>query len=193
MTDDEGKAVAPELVREIESLASDLAAQPERADLAHRFEWLIDTLILRGHLKPGHRKLVAKVRGDRSKVFLSMFKDKRSMASPDVDCAALLPICKARCCSFAATLSAEDLAEGELRWDIYEPYRLPRDHRTGYCRYLRADGGCGTYENRPGTCRDYDCRDDPRVWIDFDKRIPAPLPPHVIPLGEWLPDPEPEE
>ena len=174
-------------------LADDLAGRKDSSDLAHRFEWLIDMLILRGHLKPGHRRLVAKVRGDRSRVFLSMFKDKRSMTSAPIDCGSLMHLCKARCCSMAATLSAEDLAEGILRWDIYEPYRLPRDNRTGYCRYLRADGSCCTYESRPGTCRDYDCREDTRVWIDWEAKIPAPLMPQLIPLGEWTPDPEPEE
>jgi hypothetical protein len=30
------------------------------------------------------------------------------------------------------------------------------------------------YAQRPGACRAYDCRHDPRVWIDFEARIPAP-------------------
>jgi hypothetical protein len=30
------------------------------------------------------------------------------------------------------------------------------------------------YEHRPAICRTYDCRKDPRIWIDFEKRIPAP-------------------
>jgi hypothetical protein len=25
-------------------------------------------------------------------------------------------------------------------------------------------------------CRKYDCRHDQRIWIDFEARIPAPLP-----------------
>jgi hypothetical protein len=35
-------------------------------------------------------------------------------------------------------------------------------------------GACTVYAQRPGACRAYDCRHDPRVWIDFDARIPAP-------------------
>jgi hypothetical protein len=27
---------------------------------------------------------------------------------------------------------------------------------------------------RPRTCRVYDCRRDPRIWLDFERRIPAP-------------------
>jgi Fe-S-cluster containining protein len=38
----------------------------------------------------------------------------------------------------------------------------------------RESGRCLVYENRPATCRVFDCRDDKRIWTDFEKRIPAP-------------------
>jgi Fe-S-cluster containining protein len=71
------------------------------------------------------------------------------------------------------SLSAQDVAERLLPFDIHEPYRLPRDEQ-GRCTCMDAAGACTVYSHRPGACRAYDCRHDPRVWIDFDARIPAP-------------------
>lgn len=31
------------------------------------------------------------------------------------------------------------------------------------------------YAARPAVCRSYDCRDDPRIWSDYARRIPAPF------------------
>ena len=42
-------------------------------------------------------------------------------------------------------------------------------------------GACTAYDYRPSTCRTYDCREDRRVWIDFEARIPAPLPESIRP------------
>jgi Fe-S-cluster containining protein len=39
---------------------------------------------------------------------------------------------------------------------------------------MNADGACTIYERRPGACRAYDCRNDRRVWLDFEARVPAP-------------------
>ena len=178
--------VEDELERELERMADDIAGRPDDADLARRFEWLVDLLIMRGHLLPAYRRLVDKVRAaDRRPISLAQFRDKRSMPGTDIDCASRIHLCKARCCSFAVTLSEEDVVEGKLRFDLNEPYRIERDKRTRYCRYLKADGGCSTYEDRPATCRIYDCREDTRVWIDFEKAIPAPMPENVIPIDEW--------
>ena len=47
---------------------------------------------------------------------------------------------------------------------------------------------CGVYETRPEHCRTYDCREDARVWIDYEKRIPAPLPASIRPAGYVPPD-----
>jgi len=153
-----------------------IAARADHADLARRFEWLIDALIIRGQLPPAYRAMAAKIRADRSSVRLAMFRDKYGVASPDIDCAARIPLCGAKCCTFEVTLSAQDVAERALPFDILEPYKLPKAP-DGQCACRAADGACTVYEHRPGACRAYDCRNDPRVWIDFDARIPAPRTP----------------
>ena len=181
--------VEADLINDIKKVVDDLATRKDNGDLVARLDYIVDLLILRGHLKPGHRRLLNKVRADRSTVFLAMFPDKRQVVGSDIDCPSLIHLCKARCCSYSVTLSAQDVAEGKLKWELYEPYRLLKDKTTGYCRYLRADAGCSVYEDRPATCRIYDCREDRRVWLDWDNKIPAPMDagaePGVIPLGEW--------
>jgi hypothetical protein len=170
---DELPPISPELVDELTALARSVAARDDHADLAARLEWLIDTLIFRHQLPASFREVAAKVRGqgDRSVVRLATFRDKHAMASPDIDCAARIPLCGARCCSFEVTLSAQDVADG-LPFDLMRPYALPRDQ--GRCVCMAADGACTIYDKRPGACRAYDCRHDARVWIDFEARIPAP-------------------
>jgi hypothetical protein len=171
----------PTVVAAIRHLVDDLRGRDDHGDLARRLEALIELLVLRGALLPEHRAWLAELTGDRTSVKLALGPPKRTVRGPDLDCAALLPLCRGRCCSFAVTLTREDLLEGRLRFDVHDPYALPRDPDTGYCSYLGRDGRCGCYDDRPVTCRDYDCRNDPRVWLDFANRVPAPLAEHLIP------------
>jgi hypothetical protein len=165
---------SPELVAELTALAETIAARDDHADIAARLEWLIDLLILRDQLPASFRRLADKIKGqgDRSVVRLATFRDKYAIASADIDCAARIPLCGARCCSFEVTLSSQDVAERTIPFDMLRPYALPRDH--GRCVCMNDDGACAIYAQRPGACRAYDCRRDPRVWIDFEARIPAP-------------------
>lgn len=94
----------------------------------------------------------------------------------EIDCAARLHLCQARCCTFAFFLSKQDLDEGVARWDYGNPYWI-RQGPDGYCVHSdSATRACTIHAQRPHVCRRYDCRRDQRVWIDFDARIPAPLP-----------------
>jgi hypothetical protein len=150
----------------------------ELSGLKAQFEQLVDVLIGRGALADGHRRLFEKTAqhagDDSKKVRLRRFVDKYKVASADIDCAARMPLCKARCCTLSFELSEQDLDEGGIRWELSEPY-LIRHNKDGYCTHIdRATLGCTIYDQRPATCRGFDCRDDRRIWIDFDNRIPAP-------------------
>src|SRR6185436_18964193 len=147
---------SPDLVAELTALVETVAARDDHADIAARLEWLIDTFILRGQLPASFRALAAKVqaRGDRSVVRLAVFRDKYALTSPDIDCAARIPLCGARCCSFDVSLSAQDVAERSVPFDVLQPYMLPRDN--GRCVCMNDDGACTIYEHRPGACRAYD-------------------------------------
>lgn len=164
---------------ELESLV-DMASHPAMGDVAAKLAWLVDILVLRGHLAPGHRRLLDKIKASQSSVSLSTFRNKRELFTPDIDCASRLPLCQSRCCSFTVSLSAEDVLEGRVPWQLHEPYVVARSPATGYCQCMNTAGQCTVYDDRPGTCRVYDCANDPRVWIDFEKRIPAPMPAGVV-------------
>jgi hypothetical protein len=111
----------------------------------------------------------------RPAISLGQPVDKYAVRTPpDLDCAALLPICGARCCMLTFPLAPQDLDEGQVAWSYGQPYEIARaaDHRCVH--QDRATGGCTVYGHRPAVCRTYDCRQDPRVWEDFERRIPAP-------------------
>jgi len=168
-------------------LAAALRAAEERADTSERalaslraeLSQVVDVLIGRGGLAEGHRKLLARVAEVAAqevprRVRLRVLVDKYAMRGSDVDCASLMHLCKARCCSFAFELTTQDLDEGKVMWDVAEPYVNLRGD-DGYCVHAEpATGGCNVYEHRPATCRGFDCREDKRIWLDFDQKIIAP-------------------
>lgn len=141
---------------------------------------LLETLVAEGHLpldQYEQRKRLTVLREDKRATEepgaeLCDVADKRSQVAPVIDCEARLPICKARCCKLEVVLSVEDLDERILRWEYRRPYHLGK-RSDGYCVH-HAEGGCGVYADRPAQCRLYDCRNDRRIWLDFDARIPAP-------------------
>jgi Fe-S-cluster containining protein len=91
-------------------------------------------------------------------------------------CDEVLHLCQARCCSFDFALSTEDLDEGVIRWDYGQPYLIRQRASDRYCVHNDPDARrCTVHHHRPRTCRVYDCTNDPRVWIDFARRVPAPM------------------
>lgn len=119
----------------------------------------------------------ADVREQISRVWLELdLNDKYEVEGADIPCAELMHLCKARCCKMAFPLSSRDLDEGIIRWDYGQPYMIRQRASDGYCVHNVPETlGCSVHAHRPTVCRKYDCRDDTRVWIDYDQRIPAPL------------------
>ena len=93
---------------------------------------------------------------------------------PQINCTERLPLCQAACCALPFPLSRQDVEEGIVRWDFGRPYWNLRD-RTGYCVHNDAEKRCcGVYNARPGPCRLYDCRQDTRIWLDFEGMVVNP-------------------
>jgi hypothetical protein len=144
-------------------------------------EALVEILIARGELAEGHARLLGKLRQHARRtlgqtVRLRSPVDKYAVAGAAIDCDSRLHLCHGRCCSFTVEMSLQDLEEGSIAWNIREPYMLRRE-ADGFCTHLdREDGGCTIYEQRPAACREFDCRQDSRVWVDFDAMAPAPMP-----------------
>jgi len=91
-----------------------------------------------------------------------------------IDCENRMPLCRASCCRLRFALSVQDVEEGKVKWDLGRPYMIRHDS-DGYCHHLeRTTQGCSIYENRPIVCRSYDCRNDKRIWLDFENKIINP-------------------
>lgn len=94
---------------------------------------------------------------------------------PEIPCAELLAICEARCCKLRAAVSDAEIAAGIVRWDAARGKWTLLRAGDGYCVHNEpASYGCDIYSERPIACREFDCRKDPRIWADFDERVPAP-------------------
>ncbi len=108
------------------------------------------------------------------KVMVCETEDKYAMTElPEIDCAQLIPLCKARCCTYGFAISIQDLNEGIVRWNYGLPYHI-KQNKDGYCVHNNCEiMKCTIYNNRPAVCRTYDCRKDQRVWRDFERRILA--------------------
>jgi Fe-S-cluster containining protein len=152
------------------------------SELAASHYALIETLIARGIVpideyekrKQGTAKREEEKTRNEMSPRISVIPDKYKLEQlPEIDCEARLPLCKARCCTLSFNLSVQDLDERVVRWDYAKPYQIGR-RADGYCVHNEAGTcQCNVYEHRPGVCRQYDCRKDKRIWVDFDARIPA--------------------
>ena len=158
----------------------DATTQARLSEVASTVQALAETLIAQGHLSLAQyeerKQLTAARESERSgrdnPLRLSDVEDKYALDGlPDIDCASRLPLCKQRCCSLTFPLSVQDLDERVVRWDYGRPYVIAKK-ADGSCVHVAA-GGCGIYEQRPAVCRQYDCRQDRRIWKDFDRRVPA--------------------
>ena len=88
-----------------------------------------------------------------------------------VDCAARMDVCQAVCCRLKFALSQEEIERGHVKWDIGHPYVIRQDS-SGYCSHNDcASRSCTIYEDRPRLCREYSCRNDKRIWTDFDGMV----------------------
>ena len=107
-----------------------------------------------------------------ARIVLGPSGDKHAVTSPNIDCASLMHLCKARCCRLTVALDFQDLDDG-LRWEYTRPYELRR-RPDGYCVYSEPKTfRCDVYTKRPSVCRSYDCRNDARVWESFEDKKPA--------------------
>ena len=176
-----------ELARALRGIAAEVeTASRQVGELGAVVTTLIDILVAKEQLSVNHRRLLGKLKARSSgEVRLRPFIDKHSVANADIDCASCLDLCHARCCSFSVVLTEQDLGDGEVRWELDQPYML-RHEADGFCAHLdrAAGGGCTIYAARPAACREFDCRQDRRVWVDFAAREAAPMPVGLVPLDE---------
>lgn len=109
------------------------------------------------------------------RVMLASAPDKyESESTVTIDCASRIHLCKAKCCTFNFYLTDQDLDEGVARWDYGRPYWIQK-RSDEYCVHCDPrTRRCRIHDRRPYVCRRYDCRDDERIWVDFERMIPNP-------------------
>jgi Fe-S-cluster containining protein len=101
-------------------------------------------------------------------------RDKYEVEPVAIDCEARLHLCKAACCRLHFVLSKQDLREGVVRWDVSRPFQIAQ-REDGWCSHCdKETKRCNVHANRPLVCRGYDCRQDARIWEDFEQGIPNP-------------------
>jgi len=95
-------------------------------------------------------------------------------ATVEIDCASKIPFCRASCCRLPFALSRQDLRERVVHWDFSRPYMIEQGPGN-YCAHLSRENSCCTIrDQRPVPCRGYDCREDQRIWVDFENNIVNP-------------------
>jgi hypothetical protein len=91
-----------------------------------------------------------------------------------IDCENRVHLCKATCCRLKFALSKQDVHEGIVRWDLGHPYMIAHT-QEGYCTHMeRGTCRCTVRDSRPLPCRGYDCRNDKRIWLDFENKVVNP-------------------
>jgi Fe-S-cluster containining protein len=177
-----------------------IEAHQAQADVQALIEVLIERGVLDREEFDAHREAAAqRLRAEFVEKGMSVAIQEHETSKyeftdePEIDCASRVHLCKAACCRLSFALSKEDVEEGVVRWELGRPYMIAQ---TSERRCVHLDGetqGCGVYEQRPFTCRKYDCRNDLRVWEDFEGMVPnAQLGELNWPACVELPD-EPEE
>jgi hypothetical protein len=97
-----------------------------------------------------------------------------SCVDVDIDCQNRLHLCKAACCRiFNILLTAEEIDSNRYDWNPRLPYTLHKN-RLG-CVYLcSSNWSCSVHDGRPSSCKGFSCKNDQRIWLDYENRIINP-------------------
>ncbi len=159
-------------------------AMLERAELEAHVYALTEALIASGVLGLQELEQRKRVRSEQvmqrvhtewqGAQLLGDTRDKYEVEPVRIDCASRIHLCKAACCRLTFQLSRQDLEEHVVRWDVSRPYSI-KQRDDGWCTHCDpATKRCQVHEQRPMVCRGYDCRQDARIWADFDEKVPNP-------------------
>jgi Fe-S-cluster containining protein len=137
------------------------------------------------------QRLAGQFQQQRIGVQMGEERDKYNLEGQEsrLDCGSRRDLCRAACCKLDFALSTQDIEEGTVRWRLDQPYMI-RKGVNGYCIHLDQEKRqCSIYERRPAICRLYSCRNDGKVWLDYDRSAVNPA---LVP-GEPAGPAEPEE
>jgi Fe-S-cluster containining protein len=93
----------------------------------------------------------------------------KNQDSVELDCEKRIPVCQQACCRiFNIHLNSEEAESGRFDWNPRMPYTMLKNHLG--CTYL-SQGKCLIYHHRPKTCFTYSCKNDRRIWEDYEKMV----------------------
>jgi Fe-S-cluster containining protein len=92
----------------------------------------------------------------------------------EIDCASRVHLCHAVCCRLPFALSKQDIREGIVHWDLGQPYLISHNGNGTCCHLDPVTQCCSVWEHRPVPCRGFDCRQDKRIWLNFEEMIINP-------------------
>lgn len=101
-------------------------------------------------------------------------EDKYGEPPATINCPERIPFCQAACCKLEICLTKQDIEEQMAIINRRYPFFVAQD-TSGYCVHLEDLGMCDIYEKRPAVCRAFDCSNDTRIWLDFDRMIINPM------------------
>jgi hypothetical protein len=110
-------------------------------------------------------------RGEQAHGGVVMRVDPPGQATVTVNCTERMPICKAICCRLSFPLTAQEIQDGQLKWDLGKPYFIRHDERGACVHQNTSTGGCTVYNKRPDLCKRYSCQADKRIWKDFANMV----------------------
>lgn len=101
--------------------------------------------------------------------------DKYTFAEQvEIDCESRVHICRAACCRLPFALSKQDIREGIVHWDLGQPYLIAHNGNGSYSHLDPSRRSCSVWEHRPVPCRAFNCRQDQRIWLDFENKTINP-------------------
>ena len=90
-----------------------------------------------------------------------------------IDCSLKIKYCHAICCYFTTVLEKGDYVENTICTEqtLNGLIKITKKEGSCECVHLSSNEKCGVYQDRPKQCKNYDCRTDSRIWIDFEANI----------------------
>jgi hypothetical protein len=88
----------------------------------------------------------------------------------EINFSARVSECHAAYCRPPFALSRKHIQKHAIDLDLVRPYMILCGD-DGYCHHLDRGNQCCTVGHRPAPRRAYDCRRNPRIWLDFDKSV----------------------